>query len=182
MIDTQWNNLTHACVLELKSRRNMVLFDRVVTITAAAAATAIPIITNDEIPANYRVFLWGATGKVDGATPWATSATITLRTKAASPTTLGIFYVAEMTANAFLNLFTGSDTQDSSGTINTQLGSVAQTGAFADDGYGIEIIGDANGTGSDFKVRVWGCVAPPQLTTAQWGQGTASGGGDQLIR
>ncbi len=185
--DTQLGGLRRPMVLGAKTGRHMMLFDRRVILTSAAAATAVVIIPNEEVPDGYRVYLHGATGLVSGGTLWATTATVIIRTKSASPVTLGTFQVADLTGDAFVDLFTGKDIQNSGGAQTSQLGTEAKKGEFADSGYGIEVKGNANGTGSDLYVRVWGVIAPPQLTTANWGVagsagGGTSGGNDELIR
>lgn len=184
--DTQLGGFRRPMVLGLKTARHMLLFDRRVILTSAAAATRIPIITNAEVPDGYRVYLWGCTALVSGGTPWATTATVKVRTITTN-TELVNFPVAELTADTFIDVFESTGGQLSGGAQLSALSTVAKKGEFADSGEGIEVIGNANGTGSDLYVRVWGVVAPPQLTTANWGiQGSAgggtSGGNDELIR
>ena len=184
--NTQLGRLRRPMVLGTKTGRPLMLFDRRVILTSAAAATRIPIITNDEVPDGFRVFLWGCTAFVNGATQWATTATVKVRTITTN-TELVNFPVAELTGDTFINAFTSTGVQLSGGTAITALSVVAWKGEFADSGQGIEVIGNANGTGSDLYVRVWGVIAPPQLTTANWGVtgspgGGGTGGGDELIR
>lgn len=179
--DTQMGQLRRPVMLGVKTGRPMLFFDRRVILTSAAAATALTIITNEEVPDGYRVYLHGLTARVNGATAWATTATVIVRTKASSPTTLVTLAVADLTANQFVAM------PIADGAITSAWGAEAEKGEFADSGYGIEVKGDANGTGSDLYVRVWGALAPPQLTTANWGVagsagGGTSGGNDELIR
>lgn len=181
--NTQHGGRRRPLVMSLKTGRPSFVFDRRVILTSAAAATAIPIINNDEIPDGFRVYIQGITFRVSGATAWGTTATVVVRTKASSPTTLVTVAVADLAANNFFFM----PALDGTLTATSVFSAEAEKGEFADSGYGIEVVGDANGTGSDLYVRVWGVVEPPQLTTANWGVsgspgGGGSGGNDELIR
>lgn len=179
--NTQVGGFRRPVVTGVKTGRPVMAFDRRVILTSAAAATAVVIIPNEEVPKGMRVYLHGVTARVNGSTAWATTATVIIRTKAASPTTLVTFVVADLTANQFIAM------PITDGTITSAWAAEAEKGEFADDDYGIEVKGNANGTGSDLYVRVWGVLAPPQLTTANWGVagspgGAGTGGNDELLR
>lgn len=183
---TQLGRLRRPMVIGVKPGRIQLPFDRRVILTSAAAATRIPIMTNDEVPDGYRVYLWGCTALVSGGTQWATTATVKVRTITTN-TELVNFVVAELTADTFIDAFTSTGLQLSGGAQLSALSTVAKKGEFADSGEGIEVIGNANGTGSDLYVRVWGILAPPQLSTANWGitgspGGAGTGGNDEILR
>ncbi len=180
--NTQHGGRRRPLVMGLKTGRLEYVFDRRVILTAAASTTPIVIIPNDEVPDGYRVFIQGVTARVDGATAWATLTSVLIRTKASSPTTLVTMPVADLTGNNFIHL------PVSDGVLNSSFAAEAEKGEFADSGYGIEVVGSGSiGAGSDLYVRVWGVVAPPQLTTANWGVsgspgGAGTGSNDELLR
>jgi autotransporter-associated beta strand protein len=122
-------------------------FRRTVTITSAAAATAIPILTDAEVGVGKKVYINQAIGNVAGATVWATTATVAIQDTA---DVAGITYaVAGMTANA--TLFPN--------TANVTLATVVSRGLGFTAGKGISVKGNANGTGSDYVVTVTGFIA-----------------------
>jgi hypothetical protein len=122
-------------------------FKKTVTITSAAAATAVPILADSEVPAGKKVYVTGFIGKVNGATVWATTATVAVQDTAA---VAGITCaVAAMTANALLGL----------NTANVTVAAPVSTGVGFTAAKGISLKGDANGTGSDFVVTVTGFIA-----------------------
>ena len=122
-------------------------FVKTVTITSAAAATAVPIIPDSAVPTGKKVYVTGFNGKVNGATVWATTATVAVQDTAA---VAGITCaVAAMTANALLGL----------NTANVTVAAPVSTGVGFTAAKGISLKGDANGTGSDFIVTVTGFIA-----------------------
>lgn len=188
MIRTQFNNQPKFAVLELRMGRHMNLFDRTVTLSVTDAAYVnSAIIADDEVPPGYRVFLWGA---------FAHANTAVVNGALSILSNNGTTYVA-MATNAvlggFFNLFAESSYSVVAGLgTNVTPSATLNTGVFADDGYGIKVSIARNGanalTTSTVTVRAFGCVAPAQLTTAQWvagagGSGSGTGGGnDQQIR
>jgi hypothetical protein len=124
-------------------------FVKTVTITSSAAATAVPIIPDTAVPAGKKVYVTGFIGKVNGATVWATTATVAVQDTAGSPVAGITCAVAAMTANALLGL----------NTANVTVAAPVSTGVGFTAAKGISLKGDANGTGSDFVVTVTGYIA-----------------------
>lgn len=185
MIRTQFNNQPKFAVLELRMGRHMNLFDRrvVLTVVNTASYTNSVIISNDEVPPGYRVYLWGACFHTNAD---LTNSSVTILTT--NGTALINSAYGSVTAAAFVNMMASATAALSAVTI----GSVLNTAEFADDGYGLMVSQSKNGAvvqgDATITVRAWGCVAPAQLTTAQWiagaagaGSGTGSGN-DQQIR
>lgn len=122
-------------------------FNKTVTITSAAAATAVPILADSAVPVGKKVYITSFMGKVSGATVWATTATVAVQDTAA---VAGITCaVAAMTANALLGF----------NTANVTVAAPVSTGVGFTAAKGISLKGDANGTGSDFIVTVSGFIA-----------------------
>lgn len=121
-------------------------FRKTVTITSAAATTAISIIADSELESDEKVYVDGFNGRVNGATVWATTANVKIQDTSAVDfvTTL----VADMTANARVY-------KDST---NTTFEDAASLGTGGTTGKGLQLVGDANGTGSDYVVTVWGVI------------------------
>jgi len=115
-------------------------------ITSAAAATAVPIIPDALVGAGKKVYLTNVLAKVNGATLWATTATVAVQDTSA---VAGVTYaVAGLTANAFLGL----------NTANVTVAAPVSTGVGFTAAKGISLKGDANGTGSDLIVTVTGFI------------------------
>ncbi len=121
-------------------------FSRTCTITSAAAATPVNCLSAADVPLLASVHLLRFYAYVNGATPWATTATCTLRDTASIG--FATFAVAGMTANAFL-----TDT-----TANVTLADAYRRNLGGSADKGIEIACNANGTGSDFVVTVVGVI------------------------
>jgi hypothetical protein len=189
MIRTQFNNQPKFAVLELRMGRHMNLFDRrvVLSVVNTVAYTNSVIIADDEVPPGYRVYLWGAILHAN-TTLNGTAQTILTN----NGTSLLSVPLNSVQAAGFLNIFTEASAFVVGQGSSVATGSTVNTGEFADDGYGIMASVAKNGTdvvaNSTVTIRVWGCVAPAQLTTAQWlagagGAGSGTGGGnDQQIR
>ena len=83
-------------------------FRKTVTITSAAAATPVTILADASVPTGKKAYVTGVLGKVNGATVWATTATVVIQDSAA---VAGVTYaVAGMTGNALLGLTTANVT------------------------------------------------------------------------
>jgi len=122
-------------------------FRKTVTITSAAAATSVPILTDAQVGPGKKVYINQAIGNVNGSTGWATTATVAIQDTSA---VAGITYaVAGMTSNA--TLFPN--------TANVTLAAPVSQGAGFTAGKGISLKGDANGTGSNFVVTATGFIA-----------------------
>lgn len=153
MQGTQWNG-TKSIVTSLgffperhatRGRRYEAVFaSRTVTITSAAATTPQYFLTDDQVPRGVRPYLMGFKAKVDGATNWATTATVKIQSNDGAVDFI-TFAVAGMTGNAKLVPGTANVTLEDA--FIEELGGVT--------GKGVKLIGNANGTGSDFKVTAY---------------------------
>lgn len=124
-------------------------FVRTVTLTSAAAAAGISIITDAEVPAGRKVYITQFYANVAGATNWATTATVKIQDTNGTPVDFATFAVAAMTGNSKLYMNTAN--------VTDEVARIRMTGGTA--AKGIRAIGDANGTGSDFIVTVIGFIA-----------------------
>ena len=124
-------------------------FRKTVTITSAAAATAVPILTDAQVGVGKKVYVNQVIGNVSGSTVWATTATVAVQDTAGSPVAGVTYAVAGMTANATLYL----------NTANVTVAAPISQGAGFTAGKGLNLKGNANGTGSDFIVTVTGYIA-----------------------
>jgi len=115
-------------------------------LTSAAAATAITIIPDSVVLGGRKVYVTNVLANVGGATAWATTATVVLQDSAA---VAGVTYaVAGLTANATLGLTTANV---------TLAAPVSQNAGFTAS-KGLQIVGNANGTGSNLFVTVTGYI------------------------
>lgn len=117
------------------------------SITSAAAATAVNIIPDSAIPAGKKFYLTEFTGKVNGATAWATTATVKIQDTNGTAVDHVTIPVASMTANAVV---------DRSSTVTKENAFSMATGGTA--GKGVQIKGNANGTGSTFVGWIQGVI------------------------
>ncbi|TGL39638.1 hypothetical protein EHQ53_14040 [Leptospira langatensis] len=125
-------------------------FVRTVQLTSAAAATPVSIVADSEIPAGYKVYVDHVSVKVNGATNWATTANVKIQDTNGTPVDFMTYLVAALTGNAFVGL--------TSANVTVENALALQTGGTA--GKGLQIKGDANGTGSTLYVTVYGRIAP----------------------
>jgi hypothetical protein len=123
-------------------------FHKTVTLTSAAAVTPVEIIPNALVGAAQKIYVQGFVAKNDGATEWATTATVKIQDKEATPVDFVTIAVAALTANAKVFPLTANVTNEDA--------FVEGSGGTA--GKGLQVAGDANGTGSDLKVTVWGVI------------------------
>lgn len=143
---TQVGNKILAYIVFLFTGRVMVPFYKTVSITSAAAATAVSIVADSEVPQGFTPFIATWRCKVGGATAWATTATVSITDTAASPVSFASIAVAAMTGNAFISWGSASVTpgaafyNNTGGTINK----------------GLQVKGNANGTGSTAVFTVFG--------------------------
>jgi len=120
------------------------------TLTSAAAATAVVIIPDAQVGAGRKVYLWGYVSKVDGATNWATTGNIKIQD-------------TEGTALDFITITVNAATTNGNVETVPGMSNVAMEDAFSEGsggtaGRGLQIKGNANGTGSDMKITVWGII------------------------
>lgn len=132
----------------LENRKYGKVFHKTVTITSAAAATAVEIIPSSDLEADEKIYLQGFIAKVNGGTLWATTATVKIQDNNGTPVDFVTIAVAALTGNAVVIPATANVTLEDAYAIGT--GGTA--------GKGLQLKGNANGTGSDLKVTVWGVI------------------------
>jgi len=118
------------------------------TITSAAAATAVVILADSLVPAGKKVYVQGFIAKVDGATNWATTATVKIQDTNSSAVDFVTMAVAALTGNAVVT----------TGTSNITANDAFSEGTGGTAAKGLQLKGNANGTGSDLKVTVFGVI------------------------
>lgn len=123
-------------------------FKKTVTLTSAAAATPVHILTAAEVGAGKKAYVSQVFLSVDGAVNWGTTATITLQDTAASPVAGATFDASKLVANSMHQL-ASSDF--------TLLAPIADGAGFT-AAKGLDVVGNANGTGSNLLVTVFGCI------------------------
>ena len=85
---------------------------------------------------------------MDGDDDWASTANVTLQDTANTPVVGASVAVAGLVGNAMID----------EGNSNVTLGEAIADGDGFTEGKGLDIAGDANGTGSDLIVTVFGCI------------------------
>ena len=138
--------LTEAAVTDTE---NVEFFYETVTLTSAAAATAVNIIPTARVGASRKVYVQGFLTKVNGATNWATTASITI--EGTEGTDFAVITVNAATTNG--NVVAGPFSN-----ANVALANPMAIGAGGVAGAGLQVIANANGTGSDLLVTVWGII------------------------
>ena len=123
-------------------------FKKTATLTSAAAATPVHLLTAAEVGAGKKAYISKMYFSVDGATAWGTTATVTVQDTAASPVVGATVAVAGLTANAMID----------EGNTNVTLAAPVADGAGFTTAKGIDIAANANGTGSNLLVTVFGCI------------------------
>ena len=118
------------------------------TLTSAAAATAVTLLADGNVPAGKKVYVTGVNAKVNGATAWATTAEIDIADSNGAPVKFFALDASDLTGNAEVRA-------GSVGVTAQAAFSLAQGGTAA---KGLVVKGDANGTGSDLVVTVWGYI------------------------
>lgn len=123
-------------------------FMKKAVLSSTDAATPVHLLTDDDVGEGKKAYVSKIYFSVDGGTAWATTTNVTLQDTAAIPVVGATVAVAGLTADA---MFDEGDTK------------VALAAPIADgDGFttakGLDIAGDANGTGSDLIVTVFGCI------------------------
>lgn len=123
-------------------------FKKTATLTSAAAATPVHVLTAAEVGAGKKAYVSKVYFSVDGATAWGTTATVTVQDTAVSPVVGATVAVAGLTANAMID----------EGNTNVTLAAPIADGAGFTTAKGIDIAANANGTGSNLLVTVFGCI------------------------
>lgn len=124
------------------------VFKKTATLTSAAAATPVHLLTDAEVGAGKKAYVNQVFFSVDGGTNWATTATVTLQDTAGSPVVGCTVAVAGLTGNAMLTLTN----------TNVTLAAPIADGVGFTTAKGLDIAGNANGTGSNLLVTVFGCI------------------------
>lgn len=114
------------------------------TLTSAAAGTAVVLITDAQVGSGRKVYVRNFRAKVDGGTNWATTATVKIQDTNGTPVDFVTMAVAALTGNAFVGPHTAN--------ITAEAAFAKNSGGTA--GKGLQIKGDANGTGSNLVVTV----------------------------
>lgn len=125
-------------------------FHETVTITSAAAATAVNIIPDARVGAGRKVYLQGYISRVNGATNWATTASIKIQDTNSSAVDFVTIAVNAGTTNGNIRTVPGN--------ANVTLENAFANGTGGTEAKGLQLKGDANGTGSDLLVTVWGVI------------------------
>ena len=123
-------------------------FKKTATLTSAAAATPVHLLTDAEVGAGKKAYVSKVYLSVDGAVDWGTTATVTLQDTAGTPVVGLTAAVAGLTGNAMID----------EGNTNVTLAAPIADGAGFTAAKGLDIAGNANGTGSDLIVTVFGCI------------------------
>ncbi len=119
------------------------------TLTSAAAATAVNVITDAQVGTGYTFYPLGFLCRVNGTTVWATTANVKIQDTNGTPVDFATILVALLTSQARV----GDEPK-----ANLTLENAMANGTGGTSGKGVQIVGDANGTGSDLIVTVWGIV------------------------
>lgn len=123
-----------------------VYFTRTATITSAAAATAVPLIADSEVPAGFTPYVTDFIARVNGTTGWGTTATVKIQDSNGTPVDFVTMAVAALTNQA--RVFKSSS--------NVTIENAMANGTGGTASKGLQLKGDANGTGSDLIVTVTG--------------------------
>lgn len=123
-------------------------FTATATITSAAAATAVTLIPDSAVPPGKKVYVTGFVGKVNGATLWATTASVKIQDSNGTPVDYFTMLVAALTANAEVR----------PGTTNVTSEAAYNLGTGGTAAKGLRLKGNANGTGSSLVVTVTGYI------------------------
>jgi hypothetical protein len=158
VIPSDYATLAAALAVEVAARENVMslagvrIFRTTVTLTAAAAGTAVHIVAAADVGALEKVFIMDFLLSVGGATAWSdsTGTIVTLQDTAGSPVVAATFAKAQLTGNAQLG-------KHSTGVT---LGTPIRTGVGLTADKGLDIIADSNfDAGSDISITVWGFIA-----------------------
>jgi hypothetical protein len=120
-------------------------FKATATLTSAAGATEVVLLADAKVGAGKKVYLHSIFASVDGATEWATATKV--QVKDSADVVGAEFAVSGLTANASLTI------------DDATLKEPISKGAGFTAAKGLEIVADANGTGSNLIVTVFGYIA-----------------------
>ena len=123
-------------------------FKKTAKLISTDAETPVHLLTDEEVGADKKAYVSKIYFSVDGDTKWETTANVTLQDTAEPPVVGATVLVASLIANA---MFDEGDT-------DVTLAAPIADGAGFTTAKGLDIVGDADGTGSDLIVTVFGCI------------------------
>lgn len=123
-------------------------FKKTATLTSADAETPVPILTDAEVGSGKKAYVSQVFLSVNGAVSWGTTATISIQDTNDTAVPGCTFDATKLVANSMHQL-ASSDF--------TLLAPIADGAGFT-TAKGLNIVGDADGTGSDLIVTVFGCI------------------------
>ena len=130
------------------SSREVAMFDATGTLTSSAAATPVVLLPASMVPAGFRVVPIAVFMRVDGGTAWATTANVKVQDTNDTPVDFVTVQVSALGANARVNI----------ASANVTIEDAVLLGTGGTPGRGVQVRGNANGTGSDLRVRVVGYI------------------------
>lgn len=128
---------------------NVVAFTITATIASASCHTAVSVLADSYVGAGRIVHVTNVIARVNGTTAWATTATVKLQDTNGTPVDFVTYAVASMTSQA--RMFLGGTDVTTENALSLNSGGTA--------GKGLQLLGDANGTGSNFVVTVTGYIS-----------------------
>ena len=145
------NRIKSAIVTEAASgaTENVEYFHETVTLTSAAAATPVNILPDARVGSGRKPYLQGFVSRVNGATNWATTANIAIEGTGGTNFVTITVNAATTNGNVRAGFFSNS---------NVVLDDPVANGTGGTAGEGLQVVGNANGTGSDLLVTVWGII------------------------
>ncbi len=114
------------------------------TLTSAAAATAVNLVPATAVPAGKKIYVTNYTAYVSGGTDWATTANVKLQDTNSSAVDFVTLTASALDGNEVHGPFSDSAT----------LEAAFKSGTGGTAGKGLQVKGDANGTGSSLIVNV----------------------------
>lgn len=118
------------------------------SLTSAAAATPVTLLSATAVPLGKKVYITGFHAKVTGSTAWATTATVKIQDTNGTPVDYFTIAVAALTGNAEIRPGTANVTNENAYILGT--GGTATKG--------LQLKGNVNGTGSTLTVTVQGII------------------------
>jgi hypothetical protein len=123
-------------------------FHATFTLTSAAAATPVSIIDDADVPAGKKVYLQGYILKVDGATDWGTTASVKIQDTNGTPVDFVTLTASALDGNEVHGPWSDSAALEAA-FCKSSGGTTAK---------GLQIVGNANGTGSSLVGACWGVI------------------------
>lgn len=123
-------------------------FTATATLTSAAAATAVSLLADAAVPAGKKLYIVSYLVKVNGATDWATTTSVKIQDTNGTPVDFVTLTASTLDGNELHGPFSDSATIESAMALGTG-GTAAK---------GLRVVGNANGTGSNLVVTVFGFI------------------------